>query len=249
MQPLSLNHQKKLRKLTQKKYREESRLFVVEGTRAVADAAQSNALTEILVTARYAALHDLPQTDIPVYTVEDKLLCELCDTRSPQGIAGIARYVHHDGAPQNAGFYLFLDDLADPGNLGTILRTADAVACDGVILTADTVELYNPKTVRATMGSLFHLPIYRVSDKERALKQLKSLGCPVIASALDGAVDYRHAGLDQNCVIVVGNEAHGVCDLVLDLSDHRVKIPMPGRSESLNAAVAAALLLYEHLGR
>lgn len=249
MQPLSLNHQKKLRKLTQKKYREESRLFVVEGTRAVGDAAASGALTEILVTPRYCDQHGCPPADCPVYVVEDKLLCELCDTRTPQGIAGIAKYLHQDGTPEKPGFYLFLDDLADPGNLGTILRTADAVACDGVILTADTVELYNPKTVRATMGSLFHLPIYRISDKEAALMQLKAIGCPVIVSALDGAVDYRDAGLSQNCAVVIGNEAHGVSEPVLALADRRVKIPMPGCAESLNAAIAAALLLYEHLGR
>lgn len=247
MQNLSLNHQKKLRKLIQKKYREESRLFVVEGMRAVTDAMQSNALNEVLVTEKYLSLHSLPQTDIPVYLVEDKLLCDLCDTRTPQGIAGIASFVHHENYPKKAGFYLFLDDLSDPGNLGTILRTADAVACDGVILTADTVELYNPKVVRATMGSLFHLPIYCVSDKKEALLNLKKIGCPVIASALDGAVDFKEANIDGNCIVVVGNEAHGVSDTVLALADKRVKIPMPGNAESLNAGVAAALLLYEHL--
>ena len=247
MQTLSLNHQKKLRKLIQKKYREESRLFVVEGMRAVTDALESRALTEVLVTEKYCAMHTLPQTDVPVYLVEDKLLCDLCDTRAPQGIAGIAGFVHHSRYPEKAGFYLFLDDLADPGNLGTILRTADAAACDGVLLTADTVELYNPKTVRATMGSVFHLPIYRITDKKEALLHLKSLGCPILASALDGAVDFKEAGLNGDCVVVVGNEAHGVSDLVLGLADRRVKIPMPGAAESLNAGVAAALLLYEHL--
>lgn len=247
MQPLSQNHQKKLRKLIQKKYREESRLFVVEGTRAVTDAMESNALNEVLVTSRYLSQHSLPPTDAPVYLVEDKLLCDLCDTRSPQGIAGIASFVHHEALPNKAGFYLFLDDLADPGNLGTVLRTADAVRCDGVFLTADTVELYNPKTVRATMGSLFHLPIYRISDKKEALLSLKGLRCPILASALDGAVDFKDAGLNQNCVVVVGNEAHGVSEQVLGLADSRVKIPMPGQAESLNAGVAAALLLYEHL--
>lgn len=247
MQPLSLNHQKKLRKLIQKKYREESRLFVVEGMRAVTDALLSNALGEVLVTSKYLSQHSLPQTEVPIYLVEDKLLCDLCDTRAPQGIAGIAAFVHHEERPKKAGFYLFLDGLADPGNLGTILRTADAVACDGVILTADTVELYNPKTVRATMGSLFHLPIYRVSDKTEALLGLKAIGCPIVASALDGAVDFKEAGLNRDCVIVVGNEAHGVSEDVLNLADCKVKIPMIGAAESLNAGVAAALLLYEHL--
>ena len=247
MQNLSLNHQKKLRKLIQKKYREESRLFVVEGMRAVTDAMQSNALNEVLVTEKYLSSHSLPQTDIPVFLVEDKLLCDLCDTRAPQGIAGIASFVHQENGPKKAGFYLFLDGLSDPGNLGTILRTADAAACDGVILTADTVELYNPKVVRATMGSLFHLPIYCISDKKGVLLSLKELGCPVIASALDGAVDFKEAGLKENGVVVVGNEAHGVSDVVLALADMRVKIPMPGDAESLNAGVAAALLLYEHL--
>ncbi len=247
MQPLSQNHLKKLRKLTQKKYREESRLFVVEGTRAVLDALESKALSEVLVTAEYLRQHGTLKTEAPVYQVEEKLLCELCDTRTPQGIAGIASFVHSEELPENAGFYLFLDGLSDPGNLGTILRTADAAACDGVILTADTVELYNAKTVRATMGSLFHLPIYRVADKETALRSLKSLGCPVIVSALDGAEDFKEAGLKGSCVVVVGNEAHGVSSQVMALADRRVKIPMPGRAESLNAGVAAALLLYEHL--
>ena len=247
MQALSLNHQKKLRKLIQKKNREESRLFVVEGMRAVTDALQSKALSEVLVTEKYLSQHPAPQTDVPVYLVEDKLLCDLCDTRMPQGIAGIATFVHLDKTPEKPGFYLFLDDLSDPGNLGTILRTADAAACDGVILTADTVELYNPKVVRATMGSLFHLPIYRITDKKAALLSLKALNCPVWASALDGADDYREVGLNKNGVVVVGNEAHGVSETVLSLADQKVKIPMPGQAESLNAGVAAALLLYEHL--
>lgn len=244
MQPLSQNHQKKLRRLTQKKYREESRLFVVEGTRAVLDATESRALNEILVTPHYLRQHSEPQTDTPVYLVEESLLAELCDTRSPQGIAGIASFVHQEKAPTEPGFYLFLDDLKDPGNLGTILRTADAIGCDGVILTADTVELYNPKTVRATMGSLFHLPLYRISDKVTALSSIPG---PVWASALDGAVDYRDAGLCENGTLVIGNEAHGVSPMVLEAATLRVKIPMPGQSESLNAAVAAALLLYEHI--
>ncbi len=247
MQSLSLNHQKKLRKLIQKKYREESRLFVVEGMRAVTDAMESNALSEVLVTEKYLAQHTLPQTDISVFLVEDKLLCDLCDTRAPQGIAGIATFVHHTECPKKAGFYLFLDDLSDPGNLGTILRTADAAACDGVILTTDTVELYNPKVVRATMGSLFHLPIYRISDKKDALLSLKDLGCPILVSALDGAVDFKEAGINGNCVVVVGNEAHGVSETALSLADRKIKIPMPGSAESLNAGVAAAILLYEHL--
>ena len=247
MQPLSQNHLKKLRKLTQKKYREESRLFVVEGTRAVLDALESKALCEVLVTSEYLRQHGPLQTDASVFEVDEKLLCELCDTRTPQGIAGIATFVHADELPEKRGFYLFLDGLSDPGNLGTILRTADAVACDGVILTRDTVELYNAKTVRATMGSLFHLPIYRVADKEEALKALKTLGCPVIVSALDGALDFKDAGLKEPCVVVVGNEAHGVSESVMALADRKVKIPMPGRAESLNAGVAAAILLYEHI--
>ncbi|MBQ1272482.1 MAG: RNA methyltransferase [Clostridia bacterium] len=247
MQPLAQNHLKRLRRLTQKKYRGESRLFVVEGTRAVLDALESKALSEVLVTADYCRQHGALTSDTPVYQVEEKLLCELYDTRTPQGIAGIASFVHSENLPEKAGFYLFLDGLSDPGNLGTILRTADASACDGVILTADTVELYNAKTVRATMGSLFHPPIYRVLDKTAALKSLKSLGCPIVVSALDGAVDFKEAGLKESCVVVVGNEAHGVSDTVMALADRKVKIPMPGSAESLNAGVAAALLLYEHI--
>lgn len=247
LQRLSLNHQKKLKKLSQKKYREESRLFVVEGSRAVEDAVLSGALTEILVTDKYVQQHGILQSDTPVFLVEEKWMNDLCNTSTPQGIAGIAAMVHQEKLPSCPGFYLFLDDLSDPGNLGTILRTADAVGCDGVILTSDTVELYNPKTVRSTMGSLFHVPIYRISDKSEALMTLKALGSPIVVSSLDAAVDYREAGLNRPCTIVIGNEAHGVCDLVQSLADRRIKIPMPGRAESLNAAVAAAILLYEHL--
>ena len=140
---------------------------------------------------------------------------------------------------------LILEDTSDPGNLGTIMRTAEAAGVTGVIMTKGTVDIFNPKVVRSTMGSIFRLPFAYVEDLKEVIKELKKEGISFYATHLKGEKSYKAIKYSDRSAILIGNEARGLSDEVADLADTYVLIPMQGRVESLNAAVAAALMMYE----
>lgn len=239
-----------IKSLTTKKGRTESGCYSVEGIKSVGEAIASGerlrlvAVNEALTEKCAEALREAQKRGIDIYAVSDKLFAAMCDTKTPEGIMCVVE-MRRDNAAVCDGMYLYCDGVADPGNAGTLIRCADAAGAGGVVFSAGSVDIYNPKTVRATMGSLFHMPVYTDRDGKFADK-MKKLGYRVIAGALTSdAKDYRQVQYPKNTVIVVGNEANGISEEVLAKSDETVIIPISGKAESLNAAVAGSILMYE----
>ena len=172
------------------------------------------------------------------------MLKELCETQTPQGIvAEVAK--QSKSLPESlSGKYLLLEDVQDPGNVGTMIRTADAAGYDGVFLSDKSADIYNQKTLRSMQGSHFHLPIYRgpILDMVEACKKQ---GVPVLATTLsDVSVDYKAVKIDGNFALVMGNEGQGISQDMAESADQLVHISMPGQAESLNVAVAAGILMF-----
>ncbi|HOQ06448.1 MAG TPA: RNA methyltransferase [Clostridiales bacterium] len=184
---------------------------------------------------------------IKVYSLPDSLFESVSDTMNPQGILAVMgmKKKSLEGAEIRDGILVILDGVRDPGNMGTIIRTADAAGCAGIIVTEGCVDLYNPKVLRSTMGSVFHLPVLHCGSTTEAVDICRKKGFLVCATHMEGSVSIYDADLSGNVAFVIGSEADGVSDDVLDNSDMLVRIPMAGRAESLNAAVAAAVIIYE----
>ena len=180
-----------------------------------------------------------------VAEVSDSLLASVADTQSPQGIVFICKGKALSVPGRlTGGRYLLLDGVQDPGNVGTIWRTADAFGTDGLLLCEGCADPWNPKTVRATMGAVFRLPVYECA-LETAAERLAAAGLPLYAAALrDDTADVRELDLGR-CAVAIGSEGRGVSQRTLELCERTVKIPMSSRCESLNAAVAAAVVLWE----
>ncbi len=235
----------RLKKLNSKRSaRREEGVFCGEGPKLLAEALKWGAELETVVFESGTQLPELPEST-RVVEVPGSLLPSVADTETPQGVVFIVKQ-----KPLNlpevlpAGRYLVLDGIQDPGNLGTIWRTADAFAADGLILCNNCVDPWSPKTVRATMGAIFRLPVYEATLEETARK-LDEAGIPLYATALrEDTVDVREVPL-SNAAVIIGSEGKGVSDLSLSLCKKTVKIPMRERCESLNAAVAASVVLWE----
>ncbi len=246
---------KNARKLARRTSRAESRLFLAEGPKAVEGALSlEGCVVEVFATREaiqvYAALRDRDGPPTPAWTVvADRALASLTDTVSPQGVVAVCRFTDRplehvlDGSPR---LVALCADVRDPGNAGTVIRCADAVGADAVVLAGQSVDPYNPKTVRATVGSLFHLPLALVADPGEAVRAARSAGLTVLAADGKGEVDLFDADsvLAGPTAWLFGNEAWGLPDELAALADHRVAIPISGRAESLNLATAAAVCLY-----
>ncbi|GIM47173.1 RNA methyltransferase [Collibacillus ludicampi] len=242
--------------LKHKKYREQKGLFFIEGTRLVEDALRSNAPVETLLLSEgkretgkiEEIIHTANALGIELIEVNDAVISHVTDTQSPQGVVAIVRHYEHKLEEsiqgQRDALYLALEQIQDPGNLGTMIRTADAVGATGVLIGSGSVDLYNPKVVRATMGSLFHLPVFEV-ELMNVLPALKERGIQLIGTSVQADQTVYDIDLTGNVVFVIGSEAHGLSEEVRKLLDTEVNIPMPGSAESLNAAIASAVILYE----
>lgn len=234
--------------LAKKKGRSEYKEYTVEGIKSVHDAIHSNRE----ITALYVSSTFYRETDfeypagVELYTVSDGVFEKMCDTKAPQGILAVIKISEKPFKADMKRCYIYCDTLQDPGNIGTIIRTADAAGMGGVLLSRGCADLYSPKTVRASMGSFFNIPAYTDTDAQ-LLKELKEAGFNLYGGTLsERSKDYREVDFSKPCVIIVGNEANGISEEVLSLCDH-VKIPILGKAESLNAGVAAAILMYECL--
>ena len=224
----------------------------LEGLRLCADAAASDAVIESALLADGAgeearAFFDRLPDQVLRYTLPDQLFGALCDTERPQGLALVCRspVIGQPAEPPRVnGLYLIAEAIQDPGNLGTMIRTADAFAYDGFIVTGGTVSPTNSKVMRAAMGSCFHIPLLAFPDVAAAAGWLGQSALPLIAADPQGT-EVRLTGWPCGGALVIGNEAHGLSDQVRRLCSRLVRIPMPGRAESLNASVAAAILGYE----
>lgn len=237
--------------INQKNYRKRKGLFIIEGLRATQEAINSDYTVEFVVLSddfvkRYGEkFHGF--RDVKVYEVPQKLFRTLSDTKTPQGIMAVVRMKKFEIANLCEGNFLVvaLDGIKDPGNMGAIIRTADAAGATGILAGKGCVDLYNPKVIRSTMGSIFHLPVMEEIDLRWALKELSKKGAKIIITSLDAKKSYLDTDYKIPVVIVFGSEAEGVSKEILDMPSEQVKIPIPGRAESLNVAVACGILLYE----
>ncbi|WZL74503.1 23S rRNA (guanosine(2251)-2'-O)-methyltransferase RlmB [Clostridiaceae bacterium 35-E11] len=247
---------KRVKQLHKKKYRTIYKQYLVEGVRIIEDALTNHKeiravifCDELYKTAGgESLLQKLEKKKIDVYCVPDKMFMELCDTQNPQGIIAVLPCEVYDLAhiiDKSNGFFIVLDRIQDPGNLGTIIRTADAAGVDAVLMGKGCVDLYNAKTIRSTMGSIFHIPILALGTTEEIVRILKEKNVKIITTDLETKEYYYEIDYTDKMALVVGNEANGVLPEVLVDSDHIIKIPMIGKAESLNASIAASIVMYE----
>ncbi len=244
---------KELRSLADKKGRQKEKALLLEGVRLVTDAADFGAairyfvLSDGLLDKSEPFLARFPHHKIIV--LPDELFERVSETQTPQGLIAVVELPLHDevGVLSKVSRIIALEGLQDPGNVGTIIRTADACGFDAVLLSKDCVEPYNPKVVRSTMGSLFHLPVLVCEDIYSTLEELKKRNISILAAHPREAVPCWEADLSKRIALVIGNEGNGLSECMLELSDRKVMIPMAGRAESLNASIASAMLLYESM--
>lgn len=257
------------RKLLRRKERKAAGEFLVEGRQSVREALKAPGVTKLLFVQWSAArdnkdLVDLArESDVPVYAVSQQNLGTLCDTVTPQGVVAVARHIdvpldrllqHERAQPEgdkkhrrgDVALVVICAQIRDPGNAGTVIRCADAMGADAVVLSTDSVDVYNPKTVRATVGSMFHLPIVTGVDVDDAIAACRQAGLQVFATDADAGTDLTdlHDELALPTAWVMGNEAWGLPLEHLSLADKTVAVPIYGHAESLNLAAAAAICLY-----
>ena len=233
-----LVHVKKL--LTSRAYRQACGEFAADGVKLLREAIRWGfPLTAVILTEGVEA-PELPE-DVRVIRVPSDVMQSVSAMETPQGALFVCRIPEPAPLAIKPGT-LILDELQDPGNVGTILRTADAMQVP-VVLSEGCADLWNPKTVRATMGALFRMTVASAS-REEILTRAREAGVPLIAAALSPrAVDVREASLDG--AVIIGNEGRGICETFLNAADSEIIIPMNSRCESLNAAAASAILLWE----
>ena len=180
--------------------------------------------------------------------VSDGVFAYLSDTQTPQGIlcvVGQLSYSLEEVADASCPHMLVLDRLQDPGNVGTILRTAEGAGVTGILLDGECADIYNPKTIRSTMGSVFRMPFYYIQDLEEGIRYLKKRGICTYAAHLEGKRAYDEEDYRKPCAFLIGNEGNGLRPEIADLADTYIRIPMAGEVESLNAAIASAVLMFE----
>lgn len=227
-------------------------LFTAEGIKLVIEAAKHGMLQQVYVseTAMRGISEEVRKLfeRYPVEIAADAVFKSVSETVTPQGVLGLVRMPSYDLEEilkDERRAFLLLDDLRDPGNLGTIMRTAEGADMSGVILSRECVDLFNPKVVRSTMGAIFRVPFYYAEDLPGLIQNLKQRKISVYGAMLQGSVVYDEVDYRPGAAIVIGNEANGISDAVASQLSARVSIPMAGSLESLNAAVSAAVLMYE----
>lgn len=236
-------------RLKKRAFRERERRFLVEGAQAVGEALTEGPRLSRLYHADPA--HPLVEraraSGVELVHVSEEIIGRLTSTVTPQALVGIAPFVDVDVASfdEDLSCVAVLHAVRDPGNAGTVLRSADAAGAGAVVFTSESVDVYNPKTVRASAGSLFHLPIVRGVGTDAAIGHLRDRGMRVLAMDASGEADLYEQDLTDPVAFVFGNEAWGLPDEVAELADARVRVPISGRAESLNLAAAATICLFE----
>jgi TrmH family RNA methyltransferase len=238
---------KRLKSLHTKKVRDNLNLFLIEGFKIVEEAIDSSFVIEEIYISDYFYKHHQSCVEkyepYKVFIVNDKMMAKMAATVTPQGVIAVVIKREYDVTLLlNGHSVLLLDKVNDPGNLGTIIRSADAFDIPICFYTDNSVDVYNEKTIRSTMGSIFRIPYIKINDD--IIFKLKELDYEFVAMALDGKL-VSEAVISKKSMIVIGNEANGISDEILALCDQRVKIKMLGKAESLNAAIAASIIMYE----
>ncbi|ASI36032.1 MAG: RNA methyltransferase [Exiguobacterium oxidotolerans] len=233
---------KQWKKLLTKKGRLQTKRFLIEGEHLVEEAVRAGIIKELIVREDVQVPGSWKKNAADLITIDESVAKVLSETETTQGIFAVCEMKEQTERLER-GRYLLLDRLQDPGNVGTMIRTADAAGFDGVIIGHGTVDVYNSKVLRATQGSIFHLPVIMMSLDE-AIQDLHELGVFVLGTALRNANPYTEVENLGAIGLIIGNEAQGVAPELLDQCDGRAYIPIRGKAESLNAAVAAGILLY-----
>ena len=245
---------KHIRKLKDKKYRDESNEYVVEGVKLVEEAVKENAkIKQIIVCEDTTRTYEIPthiMLEIAKYeciSVSDKIFNIITQVTNPQGImAIIEKNAQNAKIDYTQDIIVVLDDVQDPGNLGTILRTVDSIGLNQILVSKETADSFNPKVVRSTMGAIFRVKVIECDNLTEKLKEARKHKYKVVVSSLQTNnsvydIDYKKK------LIVIGNEANGVKKEIQEMADEKIKIPMLGKTESLNASVATGIILYEYV--
>ncbi len=239
-----------LKKLqTKSKTRKTEGLYIVEGYKQIRELKEDRIHTLVVSDKKDVQEFKVLET-VNIIMVDKKIFNDISTDITPQGVLAVVKMEQHDfysAELDTTGIYLAIDSMQDPGNMGTIVRLCDAVGAKGIIVNKTTVDLFNPKVVKSTMGSLEHINVYVVDDLVEGLEHLRKLGVTSYGAHLEESqyhFDYKYTG---GVCFVIGNEGNGISKEVIDAVDFRVKIPMPGQAESLNASVAASVLVYEAL--
>lgn len=231
---------KQTKKLLTKKHRKES--YLIEGWHLFEEARKAN--QEFVHIFLQEDMADKLRSLEGVTLVSYEVLKELTDSPTPQGIIAEVKMSVQPIPDSLQGKYLLLEDVQDPGNLGTLIRTADAAGFTGIFLSNKSADLFNQKTLRSMQGSHFHLPVWR-GNALQICKQAKEVGIPVIASTLsDQSIDYQSIEKPSSFILVMGNEGAGISPQMTELADRLVHITMPGQAESLNVAIAGGVLIF-----
>lgn len=239
------------RSLKDRKARLTERRFLVEGAVMIREALSCHlAMHALFARESEVEFAEQMRAHCPdCYLVPDRLLTQICDTQTPQGVCAVFSLPEPTKMDDLPNRIVALDGVQDPGNVGTIWRTADAAGFGAVIFGKGTADGYSPKVQRAAMGSGFRLAQLTTDDLAQTLGELRCRGYRVIASLLDGEAFFERGDLGEKYVLVIGNEARGISDAVRAQADVRLKLPMYGGAESLNAAVAAGIMMYDLVRR
>ncbi len=237
------------------KVRNQENVFIIEGSKLFLEAPEAM-IREVYLTEGFLGKYLQPEVKnkldgFSCEMVSEEVFCKISDTKSPQGIlcvlqqstAELSDILGRKG--EKAPFFLLLEDIQDPGNLGTILRTGEGAGIDGIIMSRGCVDIYNPKTIRSTMGSIFRVPFVYTDNLVTAMGRLQEAGIKIYAAHLQGACEYDQCDYDSGAAFLIGNEGNGLKEETAKNADVNIKIPMEGKVESLNAAAATAVLLYE----
>lgn len=227
--------------------RKKDKVFIVEGMKMFQELPKER-LLQTFVSESFLRSHESLLQGISYEIVKDAVFADLSDTKTPQGILAIARqyeYKMEDLWQKKEPLLLVLDTIQDPGNLGTMFRAGEAAGISGVLMNQETVDIYNPKVIRSTMGSLYRVPFYYSNQLSEDIKKVKAQGIRLYAAHLKGSLSYDRSDYKGGAGFMIGNESRGLCKELGDMADSYIKIPMCGQVESLNAAIAASVLLFE----
>lgn len=234
------------------KFRSERDVFVVEGPKMFGEAPKERIekayLSESCFEKQYGGQQDRLPAGIACEVVQDSVFKAMCDTQTPQGVLCLVKQYHYtleELLKKERPLFLVLENLQDPGNLGTIMRTAEGAGVTGVILSKGSVDIYNPKTIRSTMGSIYRVPFLYAEDLQQVLELLREKGVRSYAAHLQGTETYDREDYTGGTAFLVGNESNGLSQELVSCADCYIRIPMEGQLESLNAGVAASILMYE----
>ncbi|MBE5935999.1 MAG: RNA methyltransferase [Lachnospiraceae bacterium] len=233
------------------KLRHENKQFVVEGIKMYNEIPSDKVIMTFVKESFYNDnFQKMINNKVCNYEiVSDKVFDGMSQTKTPQGILAIVKqpeYNFDEIIKKDTSKLLFLEDIRDPGNIGTMIRTAEGAGFDGIVLSKESVDMFNPKVVRSTMGAIYRVPfIYEDNFVDAIKNKYIAAGYDLYAAHLEGAVSYTTIDYCKKTGIIIGNEANGISDKVVDIAQNMIKIPMEGQVESLNAAVSAALIMYE----